>query len=304
MSLVLKSNVVCTAANLTNVALLTMTPQEYYDQFSARVVADGGMIINPTELKSTIDFLFEKKLLGKLSALIGAKYAVKHTGGIISKVYSIDGVDFTPKLFGSGQAPSLNTADPLKPYIDMKNTGESFNNVTLLKSTKKVIQSRALKIGVSAVMQNTAKMTGVIAQSLDSDNIGESMPLWRVGSGAVGSTNMRFGVATEPYTPTATQDNLAYNTYTTVNSSEPIHFIADASKVSITTYKNGAAGVPFLRPLARATAELAKPITIGGYETSLSKGSSVSNFHEIWIFNNVTESEILLVDDFLRSKYI
>lgn len=236
--------------------------------------------------------------------MIGAKYAVKRNSGNIVKVYSVDGVDFVPKTFGSGAMPTLNVTNPSKPYIDMKNTGESFNNVTLLKSGKKVIQSRALKIGVSAVMQNTATMAGVIAQSIDSDNVGESLPLWRVMAGAAGSTNMRFGVATEPYNATSSQDNIAYTAYTTVNSSEPIHFIADASNVSITSYKNGTAGVPYSRPLARATAEVAKPITIGGYETYAGKGSSVSNFHEFWIFNNVTESEILLVDAFLRSKYI
>ena len=63
MSLVLKSNVVSTAANLTSVALLTQTPQQYYDAFVARVQADGGEIVNSTELLNTINFLFDKKYI-------------------------------------------------------------------------------------------------------------------------------------------------------------------------------------------------------------------------------------------------
>lgn len=305
MSLVLKSNVVSTAANLTSVALLTLTPQQYYDAFVARVQADGGEIINSTELLNTINFLFDKKLIGKLNGLVGARYAVKRSSGNILKVYSIDGVDFVAKTFGSGQPPILNTTDTAKPYIDMRNVGVNYANVTLLKSEKKFAQSRTLKIGVSAVMQNVAAMTGIIAQSIDSDVSTQSTPMWRISAGAVvGAATMQFGTAPEPYDAAAGQNVLQFNALTNVANAEPIHFLADASKVAINTYKNGALTASTTRATPRAATTVEQYITIGGYETNSSKGSGVGNFYEMWFFNNATESDLLLVDAYLKSRYV
>ena len=302
MSLVLKSNVVSTAANLTSVALLTQTPQQYYDAFVERVQADGGEIVNSTELLNTINFLFDKKLIGKLNGLVGARYAVKRSGGNITKVYSLDGVDFVAKMFGSGQPPLLNTTDTAKPYIDMRNAGVSFNNVTLLKSEKKFVQSRALKIGASAVMQNVAAMTGIIAQSIDSDVSTQATPMWRINAGVPAA--MQFGTAPEPYDATAGQNVLQFNALTNVANAEPIHFLADASKVAINTYKNGALTASKTRATSRATATVEQYLTIGGYETNGSKGSGVGNFHEMWFFNNAAESDLLLVDAYLKARYV
>lgn len=303
MSLVLKSNVVSTAANLTSVALLTQTPQQYYNAFVARVQADGGEIVNSTELLNTINFLFDKKLIGKLNGLVGARYAVKRSGGNVLKVYSIDGVDFVAKMFGSGQPPLLNTTDTAKPYIDMRNAGVSFNNVTLLKSEKKFVQSRALKIGASAVMQNVAAMTGVIAQSIDSDSTTQATPMWRIAA-AVGAASMQFGTAPEPYDAAAGQNVLQYNALTNVANAEPIHFLADASKVAINTYKNGALTASTTRATPRAATTVEQYLTIGGYETNSGKGSGVGNFYEMWFFNNITESDLLLVDAYLKARYV
>lgn len=304
MSLVLKSNVVSTAANLTSVALLTQTPQQYHDAFVARVQADGGEIVNSTELLNTINFLFDKKLIGKLNSLIGARYAVKRSAGNITKVYSLDGVDFVSKMFGSGQPPLLNTTDTAKPYIDMRNAGVSYSNVTLLKSEKKFVQSRALKIGASAVMQNVAAMTGIIAQSIDSDVSTQTTPIWRINAGAAGSATMQFGTAPEPYDATAGQNVLQFNALTNVANVEPIHFLADASKVAINTYKNGTLTASTTRATSRATTTVEQYLTIGGYETNSGKGSGVGNFYEMWFFNNATESDLLLVDAYLKSRYV
>ena len=304
MSLVLKSNVVSTAANLTSVALLTQTPQQYYDAFVARVQADGGEIVNSAELLNTINFLFDKKLIGKLNGLVGARYAVKRSGGNITKVYSLDGVDFVSKMFGSGQPPLLNTTDTAKPYIDMRNAGVGFANATLLKSEKKFVQSRALKIGASAVMQNVAVMTGIIAQSIDNDVATQATPMWRINAGAVGTTTMQFGAAPEPYDATAGQNFLQFNALTNVANAEPIHFLADASKVATNTYKNGALTASTTRATPRAGATVEQYITIGGYETNGSKGSGVGNFYEMWFFNNAAESDLLLVDAYLKARYV
>ena len=304
MSLVLKSNVVSTAANLTSVALLTQTPQQYYDAFVSRVQADGGEIVNSTELLNTINFLFDKKLIGKLNGLVGARYAVKRSGGNITKIYSLDGVDFVSKMFGSGQPPLLNTTDTAKPYIDMRNAGVSYTNVTLLKSEKKFVQSRALKIGASAVMQNVAAMTGVIVQSIDSDVATQSTPVWRISAGAVGAATMQFGTAPEPYDAKAGQNVLQFNALTNVANAEPIHFLADASKVAINTYKNGALTASTTRATSRATATVEQYLTIGGYETNSGKGGGVGNFYEMWFFNNAAESDLLLVDAYLKSRYV
>lgn len=304
MSLVLKSNVASTAANLTSVALLTQTPQQYYDAFVARVQADGGEIVNSTELLNTINFLFDKKLIGKLNGLVGARYAVKRSGGNITKVYSLDGVDFVAKMFGSGQPPLLNTTDTAKPYIDMRNAGVSFNNATLLKSEKKFVQSRNKRIAASIVMQNVSAMTGIIVNSIDSDVATQATPMWRVNAGAVGTATMQIGVAAEPYDPAAGQNSMVYNGFTAAANAQPISFLADGQTVKLETVINGGVTAALTRATPTAAATVEQYLTIGGYETNSSKGSGVGNFYEMWFFNNATESDLLLVDAYLKSRYV
>lgn len=78
-----------------------------YTQYAARVVADGGTVINPTATQDAFNFLISSGL-NPAQCVAGASFGVKKAGTVIQKLYSFDGNDFEPYLDPS----TLNVEGP------------------------------------------------------------------------------------------------------------------------------------------------------------------------------------------------
>ncbi|MCE1272431.1 MAG: hypothetical protein LWW88_12930 [Acinetobacter sp.] len=84
------------------------TRKAVIDNFTARVVADGGQIVSSTKLESAVNFLFDNNLYGRMGVCASPHYAVKLDGaGGVEKLYSIDGQDLVGLTLNGGTLPKL-----------------------------------------------------------------------------------------------------------------------------------------------------------------------------------------------------
>jgi len=64
-----------------------------YAQYAARVVADGGTIIDAAATEDAFDFLIAAGI-NPAQGVIGASFGIKESAGAVTKMYSFDGNDF------------------------------------------------------------------------------------------------------------------------------------------------------------------------------------------------------------------
>lgn len=145
MALIIKSDVSYEGkAHLTSVADITKTAQEFYAEYEAWVLADGGEIINPGACLDAITWAKGMGVLGKSKA-VGANFGMKRTGdGKITKLYGLDGSVFTP----SGFLSTLDTTSNDFPAIQL-------GGAHFYSNTQRSINSTKFSIGVSAHKINT-----------------------------------------------------------------------------------------------------------------------------------------------------
>ena len=67
-----------------------------YSHYAARVVADGGVIIDAAATEDAFDFLIAAGIDPGQCGVIGASFGIKESAGAVSKMYSFDGNDFIP----------------------------------------------------------------------------------------------------------------------------------------------------------------------------------------------------------------
>lgn len=99
MALILKTDTVVTGNTLGNVRD-NLTASEIVNNFTARVLADGGVIINNTYLNQLASFLVNNRLAGKVRNIASPSLAVKKdASGYVSRLYGLFGEDFEPNYY-------------------------------------------------------------------------------------------------------------------------------------------------------------------------------------------------------------
>lgn len=109
MSVVIKSNSLYSGAgSMATIEQVITSPQQVIDNFTARVLADGGTIVNPQKIATAVGFLFKNNLISRMGVCASPHYAVKldAEGGIL-KLYSIEGQDLVGLSVGGGALPKL-----------------------------------------------------------------------------------------------------------------------------------------------------------------------------------------------------
>lgn len=85
-----------------------------YAEYAARVVADGGEVMDPVACADAFAFL-NTNGIDTRQFIVGAKFGVRQISGIIQKVYSFDGNDLVPVYaagssgFAQGEGPFYDT---------------------------------------------------------------------------------------------------------------------------------------------------------------------------------------------------
>lgn len=98
MSLVLKSNGTYTGDSMFPLS----------DAFIARVLADGGEIIDESQIFSAEIFVRQSALQSKIFSLVSPAFAVKKSGTAVSKIYSLFGGD-GDFVIEAGASPTFNS---------------------------------------------------------------------------------------------------------------------------------------------------------------------------------------------------
>lgn len=88
-------------------ANLTTTPQAWYDDYEAVVVADGGTVVDGAACLSAIEWAHDAGQLGKCRAA-SASWGVKLSGTDVVKVYGLGGESFT--VVGTGTISHITNA--------------------------------------------------------------------------------------------------------------------------------------------------------------------------------------------------
>lgn len=179
MSLVLKSNV--SAENsLGTYKSITSNPTVELNTYKARVLADGGVVMNDADTLAAFTYLINAGIYGIARTFVGAKFGIKRdSNGSVLKLYALDGVDLVAHNINNSALP-----------VTIVNNEISFNNVvqsstsqtsgTIFISNEKIAaRGRGLVLGVkgSSIKSSTVAEQGVACLSL-LDNAPNSTPLW------------------------------------------------------------------------------------------------------------------------------
>lgn len=291
MSLILKSNVAYNGTKkLRSATVLSMSPQDYFNQYKARVEADGGVITDPVKTLATIEFLFQNELVSRTNALVSASFGMrKNALNEIDKLYSISGHDLVAQTYGAGVLPKFNAAEAM---IDVVATVSDNNNGTLFKTEKPVRVSAKGQIGFIV----TAKMDKVdTAQPtfINYTDLGESSDLYAMG-------RLIFSQS-----KALAQNPLPSNVSTTAGyaagTKQPVFHFWDVSRRTSKMYINSVqayAATMDLNPLIPAAF---KYLTVGGGVLAETKTFSHYDWYSAWALFDFTEAEGLLISDFLKA---
>ncbi|NQY83448.1 MAG: hypothetical protein HRT34_01350 [Alcanivorax sp.] len=114
MATVIKSNVAYGGdVTLPSAVDLTYTAQAFYNEYAARVVADGGRVVDPAATLAAISWAKGAGVMGKIRAC-GASWGVKESAGVITKMYGLGGEIYSPRgggveLIESGAFPVIRS---------------------------------------------------------------------------------------------------------------------------------------------------------------------------------------------------
>ena len=185
MSIVLKSNV-ASEINLGTYKSLTSNAATELAAYKARVLADGGEIINEAETLSAFQFLINQGIYGIARTFIGAKYGMKRNGsGHITKLYSLDGEDLVAFNLGAGAPVTLVNGEISFSNTIMADTSAQTAGTIFITQSKIKARGRGLAVGVSGsrIQPNNVAKNAVASFTL-LDTVPNSSPLWQVVLGA------------------------------------------------------------------------------------------------------------------------
>ncbi|HFP7035865.1 TPA: hypothetical protein ACHKB2_002255 [Acinetobacter baumannii] len=179
MSLVLRSNI--SAENsLGTYKSITSDPATEFNSYKARVLADGGEVMNDADTLAAFKYLINSGIYGIARTFVGSKFGIKRdSNGSVLKLYALDGIDLVAYNINNSALP-----------VTIVNSELSFNNVvqasasqtsgTIFISNEKIAtRGRGLVLGVkgSSIKSSTVAEQGVAALSL-LDNVANATPLW------------------------------------------------------------------------------------------------------------------------------
>ncbi|MEG3539406.1 hypothetical protein V5I80_05310 [Acinetobacter radioresistens] len=291
MSLILKSNVAYNGTKkLRSATVLSMSPQDYFNQYKARVEADGGVITDPVKTLATIEFLFQNELVSRTNALVSASFGVrKDASNDIDKLYSISGHDLVAKSYGAGVLPKFNAAEAM---IDVVSTVSDNNNGTLFKTEKPVRVSAKGQIGfiVTAKMD---KVDNAQPTFINYTDLGENADLYAMGRLIFSQSR---AMAQNPL-----PNNIATTTSYVVATKQPVFHFWDVSRRTSKMYVNSVQAYAATMDLSPLIPTAFKYLTIGGSVLAAAKTFSHYDWYSAWALFDFTEAEGLLISDFLKT---
>ena len=291
MSVILKSNVPYSGTKkLKSATVMSMTSQQYFDAYKARVLADGGVVIDETKTKATIDFLFANDLIGRTNVLVSANYGLrKDANNKVDKLYSISGSDVVAKSYGTGVLPLFNASEVM---IDVVATASDNNNGTVFKTEKPVRVSAKGQVGfvVTAKMDkaDTAQPTFIVYSDMGEQSDANVMGRLIFSASKV--------LVTNPIV-----NNVATTAGYGATTKQPILQMWNVANRSSKLYINSTLAYSATMDLEPKILTSDKYLTIGGHVLAATKTFSHYDWYSAWALFDFSEAEGLLISDFLKT---
>ena len=239
MSIVLKSNVV-SENNLGTYKSLIADATTELAAYKARVLADGGEIINEAETLSAFQFLISQGIYGIARIFIGAKYGMKrNASGHITKLYSLDGEDLVAFNLGVGAPVTLVNGEISFSNTIMADTSAQTAGTIFITQSKIKARGRGLVVGVSGSrIQSSSVAQNAVASFTLLDTVPNASPLWVVtlGTNSSSITATRQTGETPNQNSTHTTTSLAA---TFLANSNKYAFFADNKNKQLKGYRGG-----------------------------------------------------------------
>ena len=290
MSIVLKSNVV-SENNLGTYKSLISNATTELAAYKARVLADGGEIIDEAETLSAFHFLINQGIYGIARTFIGAKYGMKrNASGHITKLYSLDGEDLVAFNLGVGSPVTLINGEISFSNTIMSNPSEQTKGTIFITQSKIKAHGRGLVVGVSGSrLSNASAEMGISAFTL-LDNVVNSSPLWLLTL----SGGITYIVAIRQTGETPNQNSIQSTTRLQsqlATTGNKYTFFADHKNKLFKGYRNGA-----MSTLPTATNQFSN---LEGFDGYISFGGYIINqaSDKRYIFGNFAANRFFMYDD-------
>lgn len=295
MSLVLSSNQIATR-NLGSYKSLVSNATDEFAAYKARVLADGGVIVDETATQSAIQKLITKGVYGLAKIYVGGNFGVKKDGsGNLVKLYSIDGQDMTLFSIGTGK-PVNHIGNEIVFTNEIKSGTTQTDGTVFATPLTQAPKGRGLVFGIyGSNIKNTGTFeAGVSGFTLLDKQINVS-PLWVVtlSTSANISCLKQTGIPDQNTSSTTrVQANLA-------TSGTRYTFFSDYTNQYLKAYRDGlfVTQVSATNGMADLTG-FNGYITLGGYitKTATATNAVLSNIKvkEFFIFDDLPESRLFL----------
>lgn len=130
MSLILKSNKKA-AVSFPNASTINTSAELEFSKYTARVMADGGRIVDPDLTLKAFQSMFQWGLYGNYNSWVGGRFGVKtNAEGRILKLYAVDGHDVIGKVYGAGELPLLTAEGVIDFSANLKGDTENGGMLT------------------------------------------------------------------------------------------------------------------------------------------------------------------------------
>ena len=296
MSIVLKSNVV-SENNLGTYKSLTSNATTELAAYKARVLADGGEIIDEAETLSAFQFLISQGIYGIARTFIGAKYGMKrNASGHITKLYSLDGEDLVAFNLGVGAPVTLVNGEISFSNTIMADTSAQTAGTIFITQSKIKARGRGLVVGVSGsrIKPSDIAQNAVAAFTL-LDAVPNSSLLWQVtlGAGLDSITCVRQTGETPHQNSTVTTTVLKASFVAITNK---YTFFADNKNKRLKGYRGG-----ILTTLPSTTNQFSN---LDGFEGYINFGGYVHNVSgtKNYVLGNFAASRFFMYDNLPQTK--
>ncbi|WP_442777688.1 hypothetical protein ACQUGU_06600 [Acinetobacter baumannii] len=303
MSLILDSNQVA-SRNLGSFDSFDRDPNNEFDLYKARVIADGGVIVDENATKAAIMKLIDKGVYGLAKVFVGGSYGLKKdVNGNVIKLYSIGHTSLTEKpldmtLFSIGLGKTVTNVNGEIVFSNEVKVGTSQTDGSVFATElTKAPEGKGWVCGVSgSYIKNVGSSEAGISGFTLLDKQVNVSPLWVatlstsatiVGIKQTGIPNQNSNASTTRVQASITSSGARYT------------FFSDYINSKLKGYRDGAL---VTEPTAvEGFADLSGfygYITLGGYitKTATATNAVLSNIKvkEFFIFDDLPESRLYL----------
>lgn len=306
MSILIKSNSLYAGSSILPTAKQqSTTPDAVYNEYVARVEADGGEVTDKAKLMDAIQFMFRQNLYGRMSTVVAPLYGKKlDSNGKLLKLYAIDGDDLESVSVGGAPLPHIDAHNQVVFNDTIEGANESAVGSYMTTADKKV-RSLVGRIGV-AFRSWSPYGIGSTSEShsavgLTEHNLGSGdfrLPYLRAvvssyTAGTIRVEAIKSGLTYTPITHTATNSmgsgyesstitQFDYNRQTTSKASR---YNPRYDSIVFNQYKN--------QTLDKSTFKNPTYIDFGGvFPNELTRGFARLSCPFLWLFSDITEAHV------------